>query len=98
MMNKQEIQAIEEEMIFKFISEFLDEDPDYDLLTQDEKDKTFGIYQTILKAVYKSSFYENVYPIVYANDSASKKVVDKAINKIADIVPDVQKITVSIVN
>tara|TARA_Y100000310_G_scaffold209756_1_gene210388 strand:- start:578 stop:874 length:297 start_codon:yes stop_codon:yes gene_type:complete len=98
MMNKQEIQAIEEEMIFKFISQFLDDDPDYDLLTQDEKDKTFGIYQTILKAVYKSSFYENVYPIVYATDSASKKVVEKAINKIADIVPDVQKITVSIVN
>ena len=98
MMNKQEIQAIEEEMIFKFISQFLDDDPDYDLLTQDEKDKTFGIYQTILKAVYKSSFYENVYPIVYATDSASKKVVEKAINKIAYAVPDVQKITVSIVN
>ena len=58
MTDKLQIEAIEREMIFEFITEFLDSDPDYDLLSQEEKDKTFGIYQTILSAIYKSSFYK----------------------------------------
>jgi len=98
MTDKLQIQEIEREMIFEFITEFLDSDPDYDLLSQEEKDKTFGIYQTILSAIYKSSFYNNIYPIIYATDTPSKKVVENAIKKISDIVPDVNKITVSVVN
>ena len=98
MMSKTDIQEIEEKLITSFIDEFLQTDPDFELLTQDEKDKTFGIYHTILKAVYKSSVHENVYPIIYATDTASKKVVEKAITKISDLVPDVNKITVSVVH
>ena len=98
MTDKLQIEAIEREMIFEFITDFLDTDPDYDLLTQEEKDKTFGIYQTILSAIYKSSFYGNVYPVIYATDTPSKKVVENAIKKISDIVPDVDKITVSVVS
>ena len=91
-------QEIEEEMISSFISEFLETDPDYELLTMEEQDKTFGIYQIILRAVYKSSFHDNVYPIIFAKDNPSKKVVEKAMQKIQDIIPEVQKITVSLVN
>ena len=98
MMDKNRIEQIEQEMIFSFISDFLENDPDYDTLTQEEKDKTFGIYQTILNAVYRSSFYENVYPVIYATDTKSKLVVEKAMHKIVDIVPDVGRITVSVVN
>ena len=97
-MDKRMIQDIEEKLITNFIDEFLQTDPDFELLTQDEKDKTFGIYHTILKAVYKSSVHENVYPIIFANDTPSKKVVEKAMNKIQDILPEVRKITVSLVN
>jgi hypothetical protein len=97
-MTFQKPQDIEEEMISSFIDEFLQSDPDYELLTREEQDKTFGIYQIILRAVYKSSFHENVYPIIFANDTPSKKVVEKAMNKIQDILPEVRKITVSLVN
>ena len=55
----------EEELIFDFIMEFLAGDPEYALLTDDEKDKTYGIYQTILSAVYRSNFGENIRPIIY---------------------------------
>ena len=92
------LQEIEEEMITSFISEFLETDPDYELLTQEEQDKTFGIYKTILKAVYKASHFDNMYPIIFAKDTPSKKVVEQAMKKIQDMLPEVQRITVSLVN
>lgn len=91
-------QEIEEEMISSFIDEFLQTDPDFELLTPEEQDKTFGIYQIILRAVYKSTFYDNVFPIIFAKDTPSKKVVEIAMKKIEDVVPEVQRITVSLVN
>lgn len=98
MMNNKQIPQIEQEMIFSFIADFLEGDEDFELLSKNEKDKIFGIYATILNAVYRSSFYENVYPIIYATDTKSKAVVEKAMRKIIDIVPDVGRITVSVVN
>ena len=97
-MTFQKPQDIEEEMISSFIDEFLTDDPDFELLTKEEQDKTFGIYQIILRAVYKSSFYENVYPIIFAKDTPSKRVVETAMKKIEDVIPEVSRITVSLVN
>ncbi len=97
-MTFQKPQDIEEEMISSFISEFLEHDPDFELLTKEEQDKTFGIYQIILRAVYKSSFYENVYPIIFAKDTPSKRVVETAMKKIEYVIPEVSRITVSLVN
>jgi hypothetical protein len=89
---------VEEEMISSFVLDFLETDPDYELLTKEEQDKTFGIYIIIMRAVYKASIAENIYPIIFANDTASKKVVEKAILKIQDLIPEVKNITVSLVN
>ncbi len=36
---------VEEEMISSFINEFLEHDPDFEFLTKEEQDKTFGNYQ-----------------------------------------------------
>ena len=98
MKDNKQMQEIEQETISSFIAEFLEGDEDFDSLTDDEKDKTFGIYSTILNAVHRSSFYENVYPIIYVVDTKSKEVVEKAMNRIIDIVPEVGRITVQLVN
>jgi len=97
-MKNNEVTEIEQETISSFIVEFLEGDEDFDSLTKDEQDKTFGIYSTILNAVHRSSFYENVYPIIYVVDTKSKEVVEKAMNRIIDIVPEVGRITVQLVN
>lgn len=88
----------EEELIFEFIMDFLAGDPEYALLTDDEKDKTYGIYRTILSSVYRSNFGENIYPIIYVKDSHSKHLIQESINKLVYIVPSVQRITVQIVH
>ena len=85
-------------MISSFVLDFLEHDPDFELLTDEEQEKTFGIYLIIMRAVYKASLAGNVYPIIFANDTPSKKVVEAAILKIVDIIPEVKNITVSLVN
>lgn len=88
----------EEDFISNFVEQILAEDPDFELMSDDEQDKIFGIYTLLITAVHRATAYENVYPIVYANDNASKKVVERAINNVAPILPDISRITVSLVH
>ena len=97
-MKQREIQKLEDKLIFDFISDFLNSDPDYELLSKAEQEKTFAVYKTLITAVYRSQFHENVYPIVYAKDNNTKKLLVEAMASIAHIVPDVTKVTVALVN
>ena len=45
-MKQREIQKLEDKLIFDFISDFLNSDPDYELLSKAEQEKTFAIYKT----------------------------------------------------
>lgn len=88
----------EEEVIFDFIMDFLAGDPDYHLLNDEEKEKTYGIYKTILSAVYRSNFGDNIYPIIYVKDQMSKKLIQESIGKLAYLVPSVTRVTVAVVH
>ncbi len=93
-----EMMEIQDHLITNFLVDFLENDADFHLLTKEEQDKAFGIYKIVLTAVHKATSYENVYPVVFANDTPSKKVVEEAIRKLAEIVPEVEKVTVSLVH
>ena len=54
-MKQREIQKLEDKLIFDFISD-LNSDPDYELLSKAEQEKTFAIYKTLITAVYRSHF------------------------------------------
>ena len=97
-LENEDLMEIQEHLITNFLVDFLDNDPDYHLLTRDEQDNAFRIYKIILTAVHKAASYDNVYPVVFANDNPSKKVIDEAIRKLAEIIPDVEKVTVSLVH
>tara|TARA_R100000388_G_C7095332_1_gene89630 strand:+ start:33 stop:332 length:300 start_codon:yes stop_codon:yes gene_type:complete len=97
-LDNNELMEIQEHLITNFLVDFLDNDPDYHLLTQEEQDNAFRVYKIILVAVHKAASYDNVYPVVFANDAQSKKFIDEAINKLSEIVPDVKKVTVSLVH
>tara|TARA_Y100001938_G_scaffold148849_1_gene233737 strand:- start:799 stop:1089 length:291 start_codon:yes stop_codon:yes gene_type:complete len=88
----------EEEIIDGFVQRILDEDPDFSFMSEDEQKKIFGIYTLLITAVHRALQYDNVYPVVYANDDASKKVVEKAIANVAPILPDISRITVALVH
>lgn len=88
----------EEDFIANFVEQILAEDPDFELMSDDEQDKIFGIYTLLITAVHRATAYDNVYPVVYANDSKSKKVVERAIENVTPILPNISRITVSLVN
>ncbi len=97
-LNDKDMMELQDHLITNFLVDFLDNDPDYHLLTKEEQDKAFGVYKIVLTAVHKAKSYENVYPVVFANDNPSKKIVEAAIRKLAEIVPEVEKVTVSLVH
>ena len=88
----------EEQIIDGFVQKILDEDPDFSFMSEDEQQSIYGIYTLLITAVHRSISYDNVYPIIYANDYASKKVVDRAIANVAPILPDINKIKVALVH
>jgi len=97
-LDNKDMMEVQENLITEFLIDFLEHDPDYHLLTKEEQDKAFGIYKIVLTAVHKATSYGNVFPVVFANDTPSKKIVENAIRKLSEIVPEVEKVTVSLVH
>ena len=88
----------EDEIINEFVSQILEQDSDFLLMSEEEQEKIYGIYTLLLTALHRALSYENVYPVVYANDAASKKVVERAISNVATLIPEISRITVSLVH
>lgn len=88
----------EEDIINNFVEQILSEDMDFQSMSEDEQAKIYGIYQLLLTAVHRALAYENVYPVVYANDAKSKKVVENAIANVAHLIPEISRISVSLVH
>ena len=64
----------EEDIINSFVDHILSEDADFQFMSEDEQAKIYGIYQLLLTAVHRALAHDNVYPVVYANDDASKSI------------------------
>ena len=88
----------EEDIINSFVEQILSEDADFQFMSEDEQAKIYGIYQLLLTAVHRAVAHDNVYPVVYANDYNSKKVVENAISNVKHLIPEISRITVSLVH
>ena len=88
----------EEDIINSFVEQILSEDADFQFMSEDEQAKIYGIYQLLLTAVHRAVAHDNVYPVVYANDYNSKKVVENAISNVKHLIPEISRIRVSLVH
>ena len=84
-----------EEQLSDWIQDYLEQQEDFNLLTDEDKFKMYHVYKTILAAVHKTIEYKNVYPILIASNVESKILIQKALDGLAEIIPT-HKITVSL--
>ena len=86
-----------EEQLSDWIQDYLEQQEDFNLLTDEDKFKMYHVYKTILAAVHKTIEYKNVYPILIASNIESKILIQKALDGLAEIIPT-HKITVSLMH
>ena len=84
-----------EKMLTKFILAFLIEKPDYLKLSAEQQQLVFETSKTIMVAIYNAIKHDNVYPVIMCGDTEAKKIITRAINSVAHILPSTEKITVT---
>ena len=87
-----------EEQLSDWIQDYLEQQEDFNLLTDEDKFKMYHVYKTVLIAVSKCLEFDNVFPILIASNEASKQVILGALNDLASTIPEAKKITVSLIN
>ena len=89
---------ITEKLLNELIFDFLESQETYWDLSVKDKKKTFQLYQTILQTVHTAINNPEVEGVVYAKDGKSKVIIQEAVNNLRSIVPEIDRISVSIVN
>ena len=89
---------VEDKVISDFVSNFLEEDPDYFNLTKVDKGITFNIYKIVVRAVMRVTQYDNVFPVIMASDCPSANLLQEALNKVSGLIDNVENIKIKIVN
>ena len=87
-----------EQQLSEWIHEYLEHDEEYASLNYKQKYEMFRVYRSILGAIHKTLQFENVYPILIATNPASKEIIQGAINNLAEHLPSVNKITISLMH
>jgi len=86
-----------DELLHTLILDFLEKEEEWFELPTKEKKKLFSLYETIIRTV--SDFAESEEsPVIVVWDSNSKKVALQAINNLRTLFPEVERISVSIIN
>tara|TARA_Y100000310_G_C20641344_1_gene794106 strand:- start:644 stop:925 length:282 start_codon:yes stop_codon:yes gene_type:complete len=93
-MNKTFTEKLLKELIFEFLES---QETWFDLPVK-EKKELFGLYRTILQSVHETINNPEVTPVIYARDGKSKVVVEEAVKNLRNIVPEVDRILISIIN
>ena len=86
---------MDNKFLTKFILAFLIEKQDYLDLSQTQQQLVFETSKTIMTAIYNAIKYDNVYPVIMCGDTEAKKIISRAINSVAHILPSTDKITVT---
>jgi len=87
-----------EALLTKFILSFLIEKEDYLELSQKQQQVVFETCKTIMKAIYHSIKFENVFPVILCGDAEAKTIISKAIKSVEGLLPSTNKITVSLIH
>jgi len=87
-----------EALLTKFILSFLIDKDDYLELSQKQQQVVFETCKTIMKAIYHSIKFENVFPVIMCGDVEAKTIISKAIRSVEEILPSTNKITISLIH
>lgn len=87
-----------EALLTKFILSFLIEKEDYLELSQKQQQVVFETCKTIMKAIYHSIKFENVFPVIMCGDVEAKTIISRAIKSVEGLLPSTNKITVSLIH
>jgi len=87
-----------EALLTKFILSFLIDKDDYLELSQKQQQVVFETCKTIMKAIYHSIKFENVFPVIMCGDVEAKTIISKAIKSVEEILPSTNKITISLIH
>ena len=87
-----------EEILSEWVQEYLEQDEDYLLLTDENKFQMFILYKSVLEAVSNSVQFDNVYPLLIASNAISKIQIQNALDNLAKVLPQTNKITVSLIH
>ena len=87
-----------EPLLTKFILSFLIEKEDYLELSQKQQQVVFETCKTIMKAIYHSIKFENVFPVIMCGDVEAKTIISKAIKSVEGLLPSTNKITISLIH
>jgi hypothetical protein len=90
--------TVTENLLNELIYDFLEDQEDYLGLSVEDKKETFQLYKIILTTVHDTIREPDTEGIIFAKDSKSKIVIQEAVRNLREIVPEVDRISVSIVN
>ena len=56
-------------------------------LSAEQQQLVFETSKTIMVAIYNAIKHDNVYPVIMCGDTEAKKIISRAINSVAHILP-----------
>jgi len=87
-----------DELLHNLILEFLEKEEEWFELPNEEQKRLISLYETIIRTVSDYVHKEDESPVILVWDSKSKKVAQKAINNLRNLFPEVENVSVSIIN
>lgn len=88
----------EERTITNFVDEYILADPYFKTLSRKAQKETRKTFITVMRAVFKANNYPNVIPVIFAHSYQAAEVIADAMNKVANVIPNVDRIRIQITN
>ena len=85
-----------EKQIIDFVEDYIISDPYFQQLTKKDQRNTRNTFIVVMRAVYKANNFPNVIPIIYCHDYQSAQVVRNALERVARVMPNTEKIRIEI--
>ena len=88
----------EEKTIIDFVDEYILADPFFKTLSRKAQKETRKTFIVVMRAVFKANNYPNVIPVIFAHSYQAAEVIADAMNKVSQIIPNVERIRIQITN
>lgn len=85
-----------EKQIIDFVEDYILSDPYFQQLTKKDQRNTRNTFIVVMRAVYKANNFPKVIPIIYCHDYQSAQVVRNALERVAMVMPNTEKIRIEI--
>tara|TARA_Y100000361_G_C10962776_1_gene239728 strand:+ start:288 stop:560 length:273 start_codon:yes stop_codon:yes gene_type:complete len=87
-----------EDSITDFLDRYFSNSEEFELLSKEEQAKVYKTYTTILAAIYQVLTFQNVTPLIFAKDAQSGARIMRVLESYSELLPDILRIEVIVVN